>query len=82
MLEPLIYELCFPGSLTGEKEIDCPHCTTLLKVPVNDPNGEESYQCCECQKGFVVDWASGRITAPADITITLAFKDANKDAKR
>jgi hypothetical protein len=79
--DPLIYELCFPGSLTGETEIACPHCRTLLTVPVNDSTGEESYQCCKCQKGFVVDWASGQVTTPANVTISLAFEDKNKDAK-
>jgi hypothetical protein len=44
-LDPLTYELCFPGGLTGETEISCPHCNALLTVPVNDPNGQESYQC-------------------------------------
>ena len=24
--DPLTYELCFPGGLTGETEIYCPHC--------------------------------------------------------
>ena len=81
-LDPLIYELCFPGSLTGETEISCPHCNTLLTVPVNDPNGEESYQCCKCQKGFMVDWASGQTSMPVDVTITLSFQDATKDPKR
>ena len=56
-LDPLTYELHFPGSLTGKTEIECPHCKTLLTVPVNDPNGEESYQCCKCHKSFMVDWA-------------------------
>jgi DNA-directed RNA polymerase subunit RPC12/RpoP len=85
MLDPVgsqTYELCFPGSLTGETEISCPHCNTLLTVPVNDPNGQESYQCCKCQKGFMVDWASGQISMPVDVTITLSFQDAAKDAKR
>lgn len=79
--DPLTYELCFPGGLTGETEIACPHCSTLLTVPVNDPNGEESYQCCKCQKGFMVDWANGEISMPVDVTITLSFQDAAKDAK-
>jgi len=81
-LDTLTYELHFPGSLTGETEIECPRCKTLLTVPVNDPNGEESYQCCKCQKGFVVDWASGQVTASANMTISLAFEDENKDAKK
>ncbi len=81
-LDPLTYELCFPGGLTGETEISCPNCDALLTVPVNDPNGEESYQCCQCQKGFVVDWASGQVTASANVTISLTFQEGNKDAKK
>ena len=72
----------FPRGITGGTEIDCPHCNTLLTVPVNDPNGEESYQCCNCQKGIMVNWATGRISMPVDVTITLSFQDATKDAKR
>ncbi len=55
--DPLSYEFCFPGGLTGETEISCPHCKALQTVLVADPNGRESYQCCQCQKGFVVDWS-------------------------
>lgn len=81
-IDPLIYEFCFPGGLTGETEMSCPHCDALLTVPVNDSNGEGSYQCCQCQKGFVVDWASGQVTASANVTISLTFQDENKDAKQ
>jgi len=61
-LDPLTYKLCFPGGLTGETEISCPHCKTLLTVSVSDPTGEESYQCCKCQDGFVVDWGSRAVS--------------------
>ena len=44
------YELCFPGAVTGSTEINCPHCGELLTVPVNDPMGQESYQCSECSE--------------------------------
>ena len=81
-LDPLIYEFCFPGGLTGETEIACPHCDALLTVPVNDPNGEESYQCCKCQKGFVVDWASGRVTSNATITISIDGPHSDKERHR
>ena len=81
-LDPLIYEFCFPGGITGEREISCPNCKTLLTVPVNGPTGEESYQCCKCQQGFVVDRASGQVTASANVTISLTFQDGNKDAKQ
>jgi hypothetical protein len=62
-LDPLIYEFCFPGGLTGETEISCPHCDALLTVPVNDPTGEESYQSCKHQGSFVGDLASGQVAA-------------------
>jgi len=55
------YELCFPGAVTGESEIECPYCQELLTVPVNDPLGEESYACCECGGVFNVDWAEGSV---------------------
>jgi len=77
-LDPLTYELCFPGGLTGETEISCPHCKTLLTVPVNDPNGEESYQCCRCQKGFVVHWASGRVTGGITLNLTISINDMSR----
>ena len=48
----LAYEVYFPGGVTGETELDCPYCGELLTVPVNDPMGEESYQCCECGGAF------------------------------
>ena len=50
------YELCFPGAVTGSTEVECPHCGELLTVNVDDPMGEQSYQCCECGGGFDVDW--------------------------
>ena len=50
------YELCFPGAVTGSTEVECPHCGELLTVNVDDPMGEQSYQCCECAGGFDVDW--------------------------
>ena len=64
MLDPddlINYELCFPGAVTGETEIQCPYCQKLLTVPVNDPLGEESYACCECGGVFNVDWAEGSV---------------------
>ena len=56
-----MYEICFPGAMTGATEIDCPHCNNLLTVPVNDPMGEESYQCCECGGEFEVNWGEGQL---------------------
>jgi hypothetical protein len=76
-LDPLTYELCFPGSLTGETEIECPHCNTLLTVPVNDPYGEESYQCCECNGHFVANWADKTVTPTVSLSlnINIAYED-------
>jgi DNA-directed RNA polymerase subunit RPC12/RpoP len=55
------YELCFPGAVTGSTEINCPHCGDLLTVTVNDPMGQESYQCSECDGTFEVDWGEGQV---------------------
>ena len=78
------YELCFPVAVTGSTEGACPHCDELLTVPVNDPMGEESYQCCECGGTFDVDWGAGvvrpklrtflRTLIMAGVSITLATK--------
>jgi DNA-directed RNA polymerase subunit RPC12/RpoP len=56
------YEVCFPGAVTGATEVRCPHCGELLTVPVNDPMGQESYQCCQCGGDFDVDWGAGKIS--------------------
>ena len=37
----------------------CPHCDELLTVPVDDPMGQDTFQCCECGGGFDVDWGEG-----------------------
>jgi DNA-directed RNA polymerase subunit RPC12/RpoP len=58
-------EPCFSGAVTGETEINCPHCGDLLTVTVNDPMGEESYQCGECSGAFEVDWAEGQVSYDA-----------------
>ena len=65
MLDPddlINYELIFPGAVTGSTEVECPHCDELLTVPVNDPMGEESYQCCQCGGAFDVDWGTRVVT--------------------
>ena len=41
--------------------MDCPHCGELLTVRVNEPFGEESYQCSECSGAFEVDWGEGQV---------------------
>ncbi len=53
------YEIIFPGAISGSTDICCPHCDASLTVPVDDPMGEESYQCCECGGEFDVDWGEG-----------------------
>ena len=57
----LMYELCFPGAITGEAEVNCPHCGELLTVRVHDPMGEEAYVCCQCTRTFEVDWGQGQV---------------------
>ncbi len=52
------YELCFPGAITGSTEVECPHCGDLLTVSVDEPFGEESYQCSECS-GALPTWNFG-----------------------
>ena len=55
-------ELCFPGATNGATngatEINCPHCSELPTVSVNDPMGEEVYQC---RRAFEVDWGEGQV---------------------
>jgi hypothetical protein len=58
----VFYELCFPGAVTGSTEVECPHCGELLTVPVNDPLGEESYQCCKYAGQFAVDWVKQTVS--------------------
>ncbi|MEC7564351.1 MAG: zf-TFIIB domain-containing protein [Planctomycetota bacterium] len=55
----LMYELCFPGAVTGETEIECPYCQQRLTVTVDDPMGEEIYQCPSCAGTFEADWGQG-----------------------
>lgn len=57
-LDPWTYEICFPGGITGEAEVRCPHCQSLLTVPVRDPTAEERYRCPECSSSFTVDWGA------------------------
>jgi DNA-directed RNA polymerase subunit RPC12/RpoP len=59
----MFIEACFPGALTGETEVTCPHCNALLTVPVNDPLGEESYRCCKCGGSLLVNWGDESVTA-------------------
>jgi DNA-directed RNA polymerase subunit RPC12/RpoP len=59
MLDPddlCAYEICFPGAITGETEVTCPHCNELLTVPVDDPMGTAEFQCANCGQSFVVNF--------------------------
>jgi len=47
---------------TGSTGVECPHCGELLTVPVDDPIGEESFQCSECSGVFDVNWGEGTIS--------------------
>lgn len=44
--------------ITGgsQQQVDCPECSTSQWVTMNNPNGEEIYVCCECNKRFYMDW--------------------------
>ena len=57
----ITYELCFPGAVTGSTEVECPHCGELLTVPVDDPMGQGTFQCCECDDVFDVDRCDGTV---------------------
>ena len=40
MLDPedlVTYELCFPGAITGEAEVECPYCLELFTLRRQDP---------------------------------------------
>jgi len=52
-----IYEICFPGAISGEAEVACPQCGAVLTVAVADPTGSQKYCCSECQTVFKVNWS-------------------------
>jgi LSD1 subclass zinc finger protein len=45
-----------PGAISGEAEVDCPHCGSTLTVVVDDPMGSQTYRCSHCQTVFKVNW--------------------------
>ncbi len=51
------YEIAIPGAITGQGEVACPNCGTMLVVQLEDPNGIQSYECSRCSGSFEVDWA-------------------------
>jgi len=55
-LDPWMYEICFPGAISGQAEVGCPHCGTVLTVSVDDPMGSQAYRCPQCQTVFKVNW--------------------------
>ena len=71
----LNYELCFPGAVTGSTEVECPHCEELLTVPVDDPMGQDTFQCCQCGGNFGVDWAEGTVTPWLQLEVTVDVED-------
>lgn len=55
-LDPIsMFELCFPGAVTGSTEVTCPHCDCVLTIPVDDPMARKQFQCAECDGIFIVD---------------------------
>ncbi len=52
------YEICFPGAVSGEAEVECPHCGILLTVSVSDPMGADVCKCVQCCSLFNVDWGT------------------------
>ena len=44
-LDPWIYEVCFPGAISGETEVTCPKCGEVVTAPVDDPMGSQTYRC-------------------------------------
>lgn len=58
-LDPWLYELCFPGAVSGEAEVTCPQCGAMLTVAVDDPMGSQTYTCCHCSTVFKVNWGDG-----------------------
>jgi len=65
--DPLFQELLFPGSISGSTEVECPHCHTMLTVPVHDPMGTGSYRCCQCDQEFTVDWGDGTVMLQREV---------------
>lgn len=61
-IDPItMYELCFPGAVTGEREVSCPHCEKLLTFEVSDPMGVYDLDCCSCAGEFTVDLTQGTV---------------------
>ncbi len=70
------YELCFPGGVSGRAEVHCPHCRVLLTVPVEDPMGQQEYECSQCEGGLEVDWARQAVSPLSDVELLSLTKGA------
>jgi transcription elongation factor Elf1 len=70
--DPLFFEACFPGSLSGSRELNCPHCNALLTVTVNDAFGKEAHQCCDCSGQFVANWAEETVTPTINLSLEIS----------
>ena len=55
-MDPWMYEICFPGAISGEAEVGCPECSTVLTVAGDDPIGSQTYRCSQCETVFKVNW--------------------------
>ena len=80
--DPLFFEACFPGSLSGSREVNCPHCNVLLTVTVNDAFGEEAYQCGECNGKFVANWAEETVTPTINLSLEISVDYEEPDGER
>ncbi len=69
------YEIIFPGAVSGSTEVECPHCGELLTAPVDDPMGQDTFQCCECGSGFDVDWAAWTVTPWQNVELNISDED-------
>lgn len=77
--DPLFFEACFPGSLSGSREVNFPHCDALLTVPVNNALGEEACQCCECGGQFVANWAEETVTPTINLSLEISVDYEESD---
>ena len=55
----MMYEICFPGAITGQTEVTCPYCETLLTVSVADHMGVERFACGECTVNIELAFGKG-----------------------
>jgi hypothetical protein len=61
MLDPSelwLYELCFPGAITGKAEVSGVACGALPAVAADAPMGSQSHRCREIQIVFTLNWGA------------------------